>query len=594
MSWPSAVPTAVPVTTCQSQNPTAAVAPITTAPTLVPNQPSANGAAATQAPTKPNASSPNTKKMKRTSAPTSLSSGVIDPQSNIQGGSIENLDGEPCDVMLAHVDPFTHSDKFSVLQLIQVQRAFGKAYVVYTRGGSTGTVGQSTEQEFYGLEAAVACFKDELEQKTGLDWKDRMDPIKPNKYRFVVQNFTQKQAGFSGGTWQYWVDDGIDGKSSGWYDYSDSREVERLYQEYTSNTNTQNLCQRYISSGHFTYNVDLDQMVQTNVTHPNRTSRRIRRVDVNAPLTPSHAPAPLRHSVASSRPGLNHYHGASAPPQATVRRAARRAASAPSHYFGASAPPQPPVQRSTPTLASRMSTAISRTRRSSPPKSHILKYTAPLSLSTGVPSDALCTPPVSCNMKEYCIICHDHLDERPCVALNACKHVFHTDCIQLAFKSKPQCPVCRAPIGKPQGHSPSGTMTVSVKPTRCSGFRVDSIFIAYNIPSGVQMNYHEHPGRQHGGKCANAYLPNNVDGQNLLKRLKYSWLQGLSFTVGTSFTTGIADQCTWASVHHKTSTHGGAQGHGYPDPGYFGNCNSELDSLGVPSAQELNDDGSTK
>mmetsp|Transcript_7113 Transcript_7113/g.12892 ORF Transcript_7113/g.12892 Transcript_7113/m.12892 type:complete len:594 (-) Transcript_7113:215-1996(-) len=593
MSGPSAVSTAVPVTTCQSQNPTAAVAPTTSAPTSVPNQPSANGAAATQASTKPSGSSPNTKKMKRTSAPTSSSSslGVIDPESNIQGGSIENLDGEPCDVMLAHVDPSTHSDKFSVLQLISVQRAFGKAYVVYTRGGSTGTVGQSTEQEFYGLEAAAACFKDEFEQKTGLEWKDRMDPMKPNKYRFVVQNFTQKQAGFSGGTWQYWVDDGIDGKSSGWYDYSDSREVERLYQEYTSNTNTHNyLCQRYISSRHFTYNVDLVQMMQTNVTHPNRTSRRIHRVDINAPVTPSHAPAPLRQSVASSRPGLNHYHGASAPPQAPVRRAA----SAPSNYFGASAPPQPPVQRSTPTLASRMSTAIGRTRRSPPPTSHIFKYTAPQSLSNGVPPDALFTPPASCNMKEYCVICHDHLDERPCVALNACKHVFHIDCIQLAFKSKPQCPVCRASIGKPQGHSPSGTMTVSVKPTRCAGFHVDSIFIAYNIPSGVQMNYHEHPGRRHGGKRANAYLPNNVYGKNLLKRLTYSWLQGLSFTVGTSFTTGIADQCTWASVHHKTSTHGGAQGHGYPDPDYFGNCNRELDSLGVPSAQELNDDGSAK
>mmetsp|Transcript_7110 Transcript_7110/g.12884 ORF Transcript_7110/g.12884 Transcript_7110/m.12884 type:complete len:295 (-) Transcript_7110:1335-2219(-) len=287
MSGPSAVSTAVPVTTCQSQNPTAAVAPTTSAPTSVPNQPSANGAAATQASTKPSGSSPNTKKMKRTSAPTSSSSslGVIDPESNIQGGSIENLDGEPCDVMLAHVDPSTHSDKFSVLQLISVQRAFGKAYVVYTRGGSTGTVGQSTEQEFYGLEAAAACFKDEFEQKTGLEWKDRMDPMKPNKYRFVVQNFTQKQAGFSGGTWQYWVDDGIDGKSSGWYDYSDSREVERLYQEYTSNTNTHNyLCQRYISSRHFTYNVDLVQMMQTNVTHPNRTSRRIHRVDINGVL----------------------------------------------------------------------------------------------------------------------------------------------------------------------------------------------------------------------------------------------------------------------------------------------------------------------
>ena len=35
------------------------------------------------------------------------------------------------------------------------------------------------------------------------------------------------------------------------------------------------------------------------------------------------------------------------------------------------------------------------------------------------------------------------------------------------------------------------------------------------------------------------------------------------------------------SIHHKTSSKRGP--YGYPDPGYFINCNEELDALGVPS-----------
>ena len=127
--------------------------------------------------------------------------------------------------------------------------------------------------------------------------------------------------------------------------------------------------------------------------------------------------------------------------------------------------------------------------------------------------------------------------------------------------------------------------------------------------------------RQHDSKRVTAYLPNNADGQDLLKRLKFAFMHGLSFTVGTSFTTGMADQCTvsvesgrldssnaelfgphstfigwakWASIHHKTSPTGGSQGHGYPDPDYFDNCNGELDSLGVPPAPKLTDDGNAK
>ena len=68
-------------------------------------------------------------------------------------------------------------------------------------------------------------------------------------------------------------------QGTGWYDYSDSRQVERLFREYTCNGRAGNLSQRFISSGHFTYRVDFVQMMQTNVTHHNRKSRRIRRVD---------------------------------------------------------------------------------------------------------------------------------------------------------------------------------------------------------------------------------------------------------------------------------------------------------------------------
>ena len=147
-------------------------------------------------------------------------------------------------------------------------------------------------------------------------------------------------------------------------------------------------------------------------------------------------------------------------------------------------------------------------------------------------------------------------------------------------------------VGEPQGKSPSGTVSVSVSPNRCSGFKEETICITYNIPSGTQLSYHENPGKSYNGKTDTAYLPFNKEGKNLLKRLKYSFLHGITFTVGTSMTSGKRNMCTWASVHHKTSRSGGA--HGFPDSNYFSNCNGELDFLGVPSAPDLDDDGKVK
>lgn len=182
--------------------------------------------------------------------------------------------------------------------------------------------------------------------------------------------------------------------------------------------------------------------------------------------------------------------------------------------------------------------------RSAQPASQTLSYNAPRTLGTGVPPSALAAPPACANMEEECAICFDAFKKRKCVALRACNHVFHGDCIEQAFGAKPQCPVCRKSIGEPRGKSPSGQMIISKSPIKCSGYRESSIVITYSIPAARQMGYHDNPGLMHGAKHETAYLPDNADGRNLCKRLKYAFIHGLTFTVGTSMTSGAPNQCT--------------------------------------------------
>ena len=80
-------------------------------------------------------------------------------------------------------------------------------------------------------------------------------------------------------------------------------------------------------------------------------------------------------------------------------------------------------------------------------------------------------------------------------------------------------------------------------------------------------------------------LSNSAEGQALLKHLKYAFHHGLTFSIGTSLSTGQPNCVIWASIHHKTYLAGGM--HGWPDLNYFINCNQELDSLGVPPATQL-------
>ena len=60
-----------------------------------------------------------------------------------------------------------------------------------------------------------------------------------------------------------------------------------------------------------------------------------------------------------------------------------------------------------------------------------------------------------------------------------------------------------------------------------------------------------------------------------------AWERRLTFTIGTSVTTGQPDTVVWNEIHHKTERHGNHGGHGYPDPAYLDNVIAELSSQGV-------------
>ena len=71
-------------------------------------------------------------------------------------------------------------------------------------------------------------------------------------------------------------------------------------------------------------------------------------------------------------------------------------------------------------------------------------------------------------------------------------------------------------------------------------------------------------------------LPDQV-----LRLLQVAWERKLTFTIGTSVTTGATDTVVWNEIHHKTESSSNHSGHGYPDPNYLDNVLMELSLQGV-------------
>ena len=106
----------------------------------------------------------------------------------------------------------------------------------------------------------------------------------------------------------------------------------------------------------------------------------------------------------------------------------------------------------------------------------------------GVPSSAKHTrfDAPEDNTDDRCAICLDAVTKP--FTLPKCKHVFCTECINLAFEYKPICPSCGLSYGKRVGNQPqNGKMTVRYDASGLPGYdKFGSIVINYSFPSGMQ------------------------------------------------------------------------------------------------------------
>uniref|UniRef100_A0A3Q4HXN4 E3 ubiquitin-protein ligase n=1 Tax=Neolamprologus brichardi TaxID=32507 RepID=A0A3Q4HXN4_NEOBR len=181
---------------------------------------------------------------------------------------------------------------------------------------------------------------------------------------------------------------------------------------------------------------------------------------------------------------------------------------------------------------------------------------------------------------ERCPICLDKFQNKR--QLN-CKHEFCKDCLKQAEAANgPICPICRVVFGKIIGDQPDGRMSHQILTFPLPGYSdCGTIKISYEIQSGTQTAKHPNPGQHLYGIHRTAYLPDNKEGNEVLRLLKKAFDQRLIFTVGTSRTTGLDGQVTWNDIHHKTSMSGGAESFGYPDPEYLSRVKEELKAKGI-------------
>ena len=156
---------------------------------------------------------------------------------------------------------------------------------------------------------------------------------------------------------------------------------------------------------------------------------------------------------------------------------------------------------------------------------------------------------------------------------NCVDHFFHIECINnlISDKSSFRCPVCSKIYGILEGNMPYGTFNAYKIPERCNGFNCDTILIQYSFPNG----------QGYTGTHRNAYLPNNKEGREVLALFKVAFDRKLTFTVGTSITTGRKNTVVWNGIHHKTNLYGGPINYGYPDNNYFNRVKEELAAKGV-------------
>jgi len=171
-----------------------------------------------------------------------------------------------------------------------------------------------------------------------------------------------------------------------------------------------------------------------------------------------------------------------------------------------------------------------------------------------------------------------------CVRLLNCKgHFFHVECITKWLSVKPKCPTCSNFYGEEIGDQPlNGVMAVRSSPVPLPGYlNCGTLELFYHFPRGTQTAAHPNPGVPYMGTQRRAFLPNNTQGRKVARLLLRAFDNRVSFTVGTSLTTGRPNCVIWNGIHHKTNRDGGPHLFGYPDPCYLNRVTLELAAKGI-------------
>lgn len=179
-------------------------------------------------------------------------------------------------------------------------------------------------------------------------------------------------------------------------------------------------------------------------------------------------------------------------------------------------------------------------------------------------------------------LCNFFESDETVVKLKLCRHIYHQECINEAFKTTQRCPLCLKIYVTSIGPQPPGGKMVSrIVSGTVPGFPDANGFIEikYKIPSGIQSEQHVRPGLPFMGVTRVAYLPNTEEGAKCLKLLEVAFKMRYTFTVSDSLTTGRRNICVWNGIHHKTSKDGGE--FGYPDSSYLHRLQYELRNLGI-------------
>ncbi|KAL3856849.1 hypothetical protein ACJMK2_011560 [Sinanodonta woodiana] len=178
------------------------------------------------------------------------------------------------------------------------------------------------------------------------------------------------------------------------------------------------------------------------------------------------------------------------------------------------------------------------------------------------------------------------------IQLDKCSHMFHRLCLFAMYENGHkndhlQCPTCKTIYGEKQGNCPRGIMEYNFIQESLPGYEgYETIQINYTIQSGIQGPEHPHPGKRFSARAFPriGFLPANERGKKILLMLIIAWKRRLTFTIGSSTTTGEPDTVTWNEIHHKTELGSNFSGHGYPDPKYLDNVTMELAIHGITEA----------